>query len=305
MPATIEDTYKMFGVDQPTTASPEAQSLVSTPAEINLAAQPTLEKLEAMINQINRQGQMSMIPGGEQMEQQSAQNIANLLAGKVDTDWMQNMQAGLAQQYGARGFGPDTGAMSAAAMRAMGLQSQALKSQGEKELAAAYARFPSYDISKSMLDPTLYTTYLNQKAQQAAEAARLAEQRREFDASLAFKQSQAGSASANELTIAQMQADATQKALNEKIREFNVTHDTDVLQQVNTLREQARQANMDVSLKTQQLNAQVWGTALQYMDPMFASATAVLQHQLPQYVQTNIPNVNIRTPQLIGGWGIV
>lgn len=301
---TIDETYKMFGVDKPAPATPEAQSLVSTPAEINLAAQPTLEKLSQMVNQINRQAQVSMIPGGEQMEQQSAQNISNLLAGKVDTDWMQNMQAGLAQQYGARGFGPDTGAMSAAAMRAMGLQSQALKSQGEKELAAAYARFPSYDISKSMLDPTLYTTYLNQKAQQAAEAARLAEQRREFDASLAFKQSQAGGAASNELAIAQMQADATQKALNEKIREFNITHDTGVLEQVNTLREQARQANMDVSLKTQQLNAQVWGTALQYMDPYWASYEAQTHQTLPQYVQTNTPNMNLRIPNLIGGWGI-
>lgn len=282
-----------------------AQSLVSTPAQANVAAAPTLDALSQMVNRINRQAQTSMIPGGEQMEQQSAQNIANLLSGQLPTSFTQNLQSSLAQQYGARGFAPDTAAMNAAALRAMGLESQALQSKGEQELSAAYARHPIYDISQSLLTPSAYASYQAQQAEAAARAASLAEQRREFDAEMAYKREFPGGAAGasaaieaqTQLEIARMNQQATQNALNEKIREFDRTQSAETAREINQLREQARQANMEVGLNTQRLNAQVWNTALQYMDPRTAAVTAANAATLPNYV-----SINTQMPQLIGGW---
>lgn len=282
-----------------------AQDLVSTPAQANLAAAPDLDALSQMVNRINRQAQVSMVPGGEAMEQQSAQNIANLLSGQLPTSFTQNLQSSLAQQYGARGFAPDTAATNAAALRAMGLESQALQSQGEKALTESYARHPIYDISQSLITPSAYASYQAQQAEAAARAASLAEQRREFDAEMEYKrQYPSGGGGANaaiqaqtDLEIARMQQQATQNALNEKIREFDVTQSATTAREINQLREQARQANLDVQLNTQRLNAQVWNTALQYMDPRTAAVTAANAATLPNYV-----NVNTPAPRLVGGW---
>lgn len=297
-----------------------AEDLVTKPAEINLAAGPNLEKLEELVNRINRQGQVSMIPGGEAMEEQSAKNIANLLAGNLDTSWIQNLQSTLAQQYGASGFAPDTNAMSAAALRAMGLQQQALRSQGEQELAAAYKRLPSYDISQSLLTPSAYASYLAQQQNYDIAQREIAEKMRQYNMSydqatrqyesdLAYRYAQLGQQGSQFQQNLQFQRDQSslqyQDAVNqlqEKQREYNITRDTNVLMEMNQLSQQAQQAKLNAQLAQQGINAQVWQTALQYMSPESARTVAATTSQLPNYVNINMPESNLTTPQMIGGW---
>lgn len=301
-----------------TPPSSEVQSLSTTPAEVNLANAPNLEKLSALANQINQQAQkqanLSRIPGAAALEEQSSKNIADLLAGNLPQSFTENLRTSLATQYGGAGFGVDTQALNAAALRATGIETQAQKLRGEEALAGAYARNPAapiWDVTRGMLTPELYTTYLNQKAQQAAEAARLAEQRRQFDISSQWEREQASSQAATQLQIAQMQAGQARAELEEKIREFNRTQDAGVAMQVAQLREQANQAQIQAQLAQQQLNAQIWGTSLQYMEPQFASAEAMFTKTLPQYVTTSMaPGSNVIqipkfvAPQIrsLGGW---
>lgn len=313
-------TTPVTGTTPTPTPTGSAQDLVTTPAQINLAAGPDLEKLETLVNQINRQGQMSMIPGAQGMEEQSAKNIANLLAGNLDTSWIQNLQSTLAQQYGASGFAPDTNAMSAAALRAMGLQQQQLRSQGEQELAAAYKRFPSYDISQSLLTPSAYASYLAQQQNYDIAQREIAEKMREYNMTydqatnqyekeLQFKYAQLGSQNQQFKENLQFQKDQAtlqyQDATNqlaEKQREFNVTRDTNVLMEMNQLKQQAAQAATNAQIAQQQINAQVWQTALQYMTPSHADTEAIFRNQLPNYVTINQPTTNLTTPQLLGNW---
>lgn len=286
----------------------EANSLVSVPAEANIAAAPQLEQLSGLVNKINQQAQqqanLSRIPGAAGLEQQSSENIANLLAGNLPTGFTEQLRSSLAGKYGGAGFGVDTAALNAAALRASGIESQEQQLRGEQALAGAYARNPAapiWDVTRGMLTPENYTNYLNQKAQQAAEAARLAENRRQFDLDYKLRVDD----NQYRLQIAQMQAAQAQAELDEKIREFNRTQDQRTLEQVNELKQRAAMANQDVALKTQQLNAQVWNTALQYMDPRWANFEALTQRSLPNYVQTTqIPTVttNYRTLPNLGGY---
>lgn len=289
-----------------TTPSTEAQSLVSTPAQVNLAAGPDLEALSQMVNRINQQANMARVPGGQALEEQSSRNIAEELAGNLPRSFIENLQSGLAQRGQAGGFGVDTAALNAAAMRSMGLETIARQAQGQRDLTAAYERAaPLYDISRSMLTPELYNQYLANKADQAARAASLAEQRRQFDISSEQASANAALESQTRLREAQIRAATAASELAERQREYNITRDTGVLQQIAQLTEQARQANMEVDLRRNQLNTQVYQTNLQYMDPAYSMMTAQTMTQLPNYVNMSIPQYNFSTNMnipLLGGW---
>lgn len=273
------------------------QSLVETPADVNLANAPNLEAITALVSRLNRQAQESALPGGKELAEQSSQNIANLLSGQLPASFTNQLQTSLAQQYGARGgFGVDTGAMNAAALRSMGLQSMALQSEGEKEYQAALGAAPKVDVTQFMLTPDRYQNYLSEQARQAAEAARLSEQRREYDLGLEQRNQQYQA----QLESARMQAAQANNELEEKKREYNITRDTNVLMEINQLQERARQATMSAQQAQQDLNLQTWKTALQYMDPMFAAGQAINTRQLPQYVTTSLPTYQRPNIPMIG-----
>ena len=289
-------------------------NLAGNAADQNLAAAPSLEALSQMVNQINRQANQSRIPGGAALEEQSSQNIANELAGNLPDSFIQNLRTGMAQRGAAGGMGVDSPNMNAAALRGMGLESMDVQARGQANLGAAYNRAaPLWDVSQGMVTPGLYESYTQHQAQnelqrqQNAQAqsqyqSELAQRQKEFEEMQKYRYTALESQGDSQVQVAQIQADQLNRQLEEKRREYNITRDTSVLTDIARLTEQARAANMDVSLKTQQLNAQVWGTALSYMDPRVASVTAAQTTNLPSYANVNIPNYSQPNIPMVGGW---
>lgn len=296
-------------------------NLASSAAEQNLAAAPSLEALSQLVNQINRQANTARIPGGAALEEMSSQNIANQLAGNLPTSYLQNLQAGLAQRGASSGMGVDSPNLNAAALRAMGLEAMNLQQQGQVNLTNAYNRAaPLWDVSQGMVTPGLYETYQQHQAQNALQAQEnaaaqaryqqeLAQRQKEYESDLAYRytalnyqNSGQAAAAAAQIEVAKIQAAQLDRQLAEKQREYNITRDTSVLTDIANLTERARQANMDVALKTQQLNSQVWNTALSYMDPLTAQTRAATTTQLPDYAKVNIPNYSAPKIPILAGW---
>lgn len=99
---------------------------------------------------------ISNLPGYEGLTTQASANIADDLAGKLGPDIL-----ALLNQQGAErgiGFDPTSPNAGAAAMRAMGLTSDALRARGQQELTAAIARTPTgpqFDPSTMLLNPAM------------------------------------------------------------------------------------------------------------------------------------------------------
>lgn len=168
-----------YGADPATLATKTAQA--------NLAASPYNVQLADIINRVNREAQkqanLARIPGAAGLEEQSSENIQDLLSGRLSSSYLENLYTNLAQQWGGRGYGVDTPALNAAALRAIGITTEDLQKRGQEQLTAAYARNPAaplFDISSMLTTPSVYSTT-------AANRAALAERARESDAELAYK----------------------------------------------------------------------------------------------------------------------
>lgn len=168
-----------YGADPATLATKTAQS--------NLAASPYNVQLADIINRVNREAQkqanLARIPGAAGLEEQSSENIQDLLAGRLSSSYLENLYTNLAQQWGGRGYGVDTPALNAAALRAIGITTEDLQKRGQEQLTAAYDRnkpAPLFDISSMLTTPSVYSTT-------AANRATLEERAREAEAELAYK----------------------------------------------------------------------------------------------------------------------
>lgn len=161
--------------------------LATQTAKSNLAAMPYNQKIADMINAANvaaqKRAQEARIPMGGELEELSSKNIADELAGRLSGSYLENLYSRLAQQWGARGYGVDTNAINAAALRAIGLDTEKLQAAGQEHLTAATARSPIaplFDYGKLITEPSVY-------AGASASRAALAERAREADAELAAK----------------------------------------------------------------------------------------------------------------------
>lgn len=162
-------------------------TLSTATAQSNLAAAPYHVQLANVINAANRaaqqQANVARIPGAAGLEELSSRNIQEELSGQLSQSYLDQLYGNLAQSWGGRGFGVDTGALNAAALRAIGLTTEELRKQGQLDLTAAYDRNPAaklFDISPYLTTPSVYSSAANERA-------RLAEEAREFDAKLALE----------------------------------------------------------------------------------------------------------------------
>jgi hypothetical protein len=308
------------GVNPEAAAIAYGANFAQDSAEQNLAAQPSLEALSKMVNAINQQANLGRIPGGAALEEQSSQNIANQLAGNLPDSFINNLQSGMAQRGATGGMGVDSPNMNAAALRSMGLESIDLQNQGQQNLNLAYNRAaPLWGVEQGMITPGLLETYgqhqaqnqLQRDANAAAQAqwqAELAQRNKEYEgldayryAALKVQESGQGAAAAAQVRAAEIQADQLNNQLAERMREYNITHDTQVLSEINQLRQAADMAKMDASYKQNALNAQIWEVALKYMTPMSANFAAS-GTSIPNYTTTNIPQFNYAPTPSAGNW---
>lgn len=291
MPAVSANTspYNQDAVVQAYNTASGGGGLAAESAAANLAAEPSLEALSQMVNEINRQARLAQTPGGAELDRRAVENIGNELAGYVPQSFMQNLQTSLAQQ--GVGFGVDSPRLNAAALRGMGLESLDIVKQGMADWRARAAADAAnmWDVSQGMITPALLEQQQYHKGQLAAEAAARADATARWQAELAARQNEASAAAAAQLRIAEMQQETARAELAERQREYDITGNRQVLQQINELTERAYEAGINVQLATQQLNAQIYQTNLQYMQPTVAQLTAQFTNALPNYVTFNNP----------------
>lgn len=223
--------------------------LATAPTEANIANIPNLDRLSKLVSDINQQAWLSAPGRTEQLGV-----VQNMLAGNLDPQTIQENQLNSAQQYGARGFGADSGAWQSAIQRASGLSRQALQERGATAANALYSGMPTFDPNEYMVDPDLYATYQHNKAQEAQAAAALREQARQFNISTETGESQFTR------TLQQRAAEAAQAAaqanaeLAEKQREYNQTMSYQAGIDLQRLQENARQANQQAELAKSELD---------------------------------------------------
>lgn len=237
-----------YGVQTSTTAnsgvSPDVLALTQAPAAANLANQPQLEALAKMINDINMAA-----PG----RSQQLTNIQGMMAGNLDPATVQAAQQNAAAQYGARGFGVDSGAWQSAIQRAMGLSRQDLQERGSTALNAMYASMPTVDVQNYMATPALYETHRSNVADEAARAAALREQARQFNLSSTAEESQfVRNLQQRAAESAQAAAQANAE-LAEKQRQFNESQSYAAAIDLARLQENARQANQQAEIARSEL----------------------------------------------------
>lgn len=120
-------------------------SLTGDAAKQNLAAAPDLTSLTDLVNTLNRNAQTSAnaarIPNNPALEQASSGNIANLLAGQIPADVINNLAQTAAERGVAMGS-PGSDNSNAGLLRALGLTSLDLQQLGQQNLSAADARNP-------------------------------------------------------------------------------------------------------------------------------------------------------------------
>jgi hypothetical protein len=140
-----------------------AGQLGSLTAQSNLSALPYDEQLSQVINATDQAAQqtanMGRIPNEPALETSSSSDIAAELAGQLAPGTVSTIQDSMAQMYGGSGFGVDSAATSAAAMRAMGLTAEGQVQAGESNLTAAAGRNPAAPITSLdslMVSPNQY-----------------------------------------------------------------------------------------------------------------------------------------------------
>jgi hypothetical protein len=289
------------------TASP-GSGLSGQAAAQNIAAAPGLDQLSQIVNQINTANNQARVPGGAALELQSSNNIQNELAGILPQSYLDQLQTGLAQRGASGGFGVDSANTNAAALRAMGLQSQQLQQQGQTDLTSAYNRAaPLWDASQGMITPGLLETQQQNQAQNALEAqaqanavaqwqAQLGEQKSEYGQTLQQKRDEVASQyglAYSQLNQAQKQfvdsqaQQASQYATGQQnqMTQWGGSLAAQVAQsnQQNAL-EQARQAAQQQQFEQSQAQqqSQFGQTSQQQQDALYAQ----IYKMLPGYNQT-------------------
>lgn len=166
--------------------------LATETASSNIEASPYNLQLADIINRVNREAQKSAnlarIPGAAALEKASSENIAAELGGRLSQSYLDQLYTGLAESWGGRGFGVDTNALNASALRSIGLTTEELQRRGQEDLTKAYERnkaAPLFDIGQTLVTPGVYSTT-------AATQAALAEKAREFDAMMAQRAALSG-----------------------------------------------------------------------------------------------------------------
>lgn len=141
----------------PTTSDPGASANAAIFS--NLGNLSSLFNLGSQVNQFGAQqaaGQYgSNLPGYQQMQEQSSQNILSDLSGVVSPDVANLLTQTAAERGTSSGIGgsPNSGA---ALLRALGLTSDALKARGQGELTSAIQRTPTsplFNVASMMISP--------------------------------------------------------------------------------------------------------------------------------------------------------
>lgn len=259
-----------------TYTAPAGSGLGGQAAAQNLAAGPQLDQLSQMINAINQANNQARVPGGAALERQSSANIQNELAGLLSPDYLQNLQSTIAQRGATGGFGVDSANTNAAALRAMGLQSQQLQQQGQTDLTAAYNRAaPLWDVSQGMVTPGLLETQQQNQTQNALQAkaqenqqaqwqAQLAEQAKEYQGTLAQKQQEVSA----QYGLAYAQLNQAQKQFvdsqAQQAAQYELNQKNQMTQWGGSLAAQIAQQNQQNALEMARQNQQMQQFGLTY-----------------------------------------
>lgn len=168
MPTNILDTTPLYGLPAnvydpayggiPQVSTPGSSQAASITA--NLGNLASIFNLGGGINQYGAQqaaGQYEAnLPGYEQMQQQSSQNILSDLSGAVSPD-VQNLLSQTAAERGASSGITGSPNSNAALLRALGITSDALKARGQTELTGAIQRTPTsplFNVASMMVSPS-------------------------------------------------------------------------------------------------------------------------------------------------------
>lgn len=213
-PAAAGATNILGGYVPITSASTGGGGLAGDAARQNISAGGDIGTLSTLLQNINNLNNTNRVYGGQQMEQQSSQNISNELAGVLSNPIVANDQMLGAERGAGGGFGIDSANTNAAVLRAMNLQSEDLQKQGQADLTGAYNRAaPLVDASQFAVSPSLLQQQRDEATQRALQSqqqansveqwkAQLAEQTKEFG--LTYDEQQAKIAQENAQYYADM-----------------------------------------------------------------------------------------------------
>ncbi len=164
---------------QPTAWNPATYSTptISTGTSgVRPAGGMDLSSLTQYINSLNlgaqRAANAARIPGATALETTSSGNIASELAGQPSASTIRLLQQQAAERGAATGVGGDSPNATAAYLQALGLTSEQLQEQGQRDLSAAVGRNPGAPI----FDPSTQVMTPYQSEQLNLERQRLAQE---------------------------------------------------------------------------------------------------------------------------------
>lgn len=176
----------LTGTNTPSDVNQDASALTSASTGSTVAAAPNLDAISQLVTRINQRSYLSA-PG----RSQELENVQNRLAGNLDPTYIADLKTGLAGRYGASGFGVDSQALNAAAMRAMGLERYNMQRQAGEDLNALYAGMPKTDAQQLVehytLSPEQLAGYETSRASEQARAAELQQRALEFQQNQALE----------------------------------------------------------------------------------------------------------------------
>lgn len=210
------------------------------------------------------------IPGFSGLSAQASQRISDLMAGKIPSDVQSQIQQGRAQQAVASGM-PGTGATQGtlqgnATLRDLGLTSLQAGQQGFQDLLSMLGSYAGNVFPTAGQSLQSQTSLQEAGMQAASEAARLAEQAREYGGNLGFNYAQLGQ---------QGQYQMGQLGLQNQAQQFQNQQFQQNLQQ------QANQYQQNFGLQEQQL-AQQLGISQSQLAYQMAALNAQQQNQAAQ-----------------------
>jgi hypothetical protein len=222
--------------------------LAGQAAQQNIAAAPGIAELSKLVADINQSAYLSA-PG----RQEQLGTIQNQLAGNLSDQTLDQTQQRMAELYGARGASFDAPALNSALQRAWGLNREDLIGQGQSAMNAMYAQMPQFNAQDQMVTPGLLEQQQNNQAMRAQASAQLAQQAKQFDISTAEGARQFNASLAQKAAESSLQAQQFQTQLAESQRQYDLTHSSTVANQIATLQEDARQANLQAAMDQQKM----------------------------------------------------
>ena len=209
----------------------------------------------------------NLIPGGAGLEAASAQDISNELAGVLPDSFIQSLQTGMAERGAAGGFGVDSANTNAAALRAMGIQSQQLQTQGQTDLMAQLGLAENQSSAQAQETQAAQNeadVRAQNQAQNTLEAQAQANAVKEWQAQLAEQTSEYGQSLQQTKDALAAQMGLSYSQLDEQQKEFVNSQAQQLSEQQSTLSENARQANQANALSIAQMQAQMQQANDQY-----------------------------------------